>query len=181
MGIHVVVRLPSCFFAMIAIVDDTHTTVDMVADCCSRRGGIIAYTGIILIYGRIAEIQQVGTEVLDMLIIIFIVMASVTCRSANAQAVLAPCIIGGEFFLVGDGTVDLGGHLGCTAGRETTDENVIVNVVSYNLSVRVVAFAFISRGSSIGITWNLGYVADEQHMGQVVVGVVLGLDIALNG
>ena len=115
-----------------------------------------------------------------MLIVILVIMATIASRSADAQTVLAPCVTGGEFPFVSYYTVDLGGHLSSGLSRETTDKEIIVNVATYNLTVSIVTQTAVGRAAArVGVTWNLCNVANQKHMSQVIVGVILVLDVGL--
>ena len=75
-----------------------------------------------------------------MLVVILVIVTSATSRSTNAQTILAPCRTSGQISFVGEDTVDLSGHLRCVAGGETSNDDIIVDIVTHNLAVLVVAF-----------------------------------------
>ena len=141
-------RLPSCLFTMVAIVDDTYTTIDMVADGSSGRCGITAHILIILINRSITIIQQVGAKIFNMLVVVLAIMSATAFRGTDTQSILAPCSGSGKVTFVVDCTGDLGFHLTRAAGRETANENIIVNVVTHNLSVSVVTQTAVGRAAT---------------------------------
>ena len=75
-----------------------------------------------------------------MFIVILIIMASVACRSTDAQTILAPSGTCGKVSLISDNTIDLSSYLGCTTSGETSDEDIVVEVATNNLAVWVISF-----------------------------------------
>ena len=138
------VGAPSRLLTMVGVVDDAHATVD-VGRNGGRRAIITCEICITLIHGRIAIVQQVGTDVVHVLVVILVVMARTAFFSRDALADLQPGGRSGEVALVGDGTVALGGHTGGGAGGETADDDIVVNVATSHLTVGVVAQAAIAR------------------------------------
>ena len=95
-----------------------------------------------------------------MLVVIFIVMATVTSRSADAQTILAPGSGGGQVTLVGEYLLNLGIQLCGILSGKTANEEVVVNIIAHHLSVRVITFAIIGTTGGIGVTWNLVHITD---------------------
>ena len=145
-GVHMRIRIidvstgistPSRLLSVIGIVDDTNTTVDIGRDG-RIRSVIASEVGITLIYGVVAVIQQVGADVVHMLIVILAVVTTSIFLSGDAFCLLEPRGRRSQVALVGDDTLHLGLNLFGSLGRETTNENVVVDVVTDNLAVGVI-------------------------------------------
>ena len=78
-----------------------------------------------------------------MLVIILVIMTGTIFFTGDAFTHLKPSGGGAQVALIGDDAVGLGGHTRCAAGRETADEDIVINIATYNLSVGIVALATI--------------------------------------
>ena len=77
LSIAVACNSPQLVIAVVAIVDNTHTAIDVAADGRSSTS-IAAQVFVILIHSVVTVIEQVGTNHVHVLVVVFAVMARAT-------------------------------------------------------------------------------------------------------
>ena len=154
---------------MVAVVDDADTAVDVVADGAGIGGRGAADALVVTIHSGVVVTEQVGSKVIDVYVVVFVVVAGTTSGGGDALADGEPCCRGVQVSFVVNNLVDMVGHLGCGLAAKTTNDKFVVRVVTGSLSIRQVTLARIARVTGAGRdsgTRDLSHVTDEKDVGQ---------------
>ena len=91
MGVAVAEHAPTGFGAVVAVVDDADTAVDVLADGVGIGSRGAAYILVVTIDIGVVVIEQVVSDIVDMLIIVFVEMATGSGCGGDALSHRKPC------------------------------------------------------------------------------------------
>ena len=171
-GIHIAAgkttHMPTRHRAVIAVVADAHAFVEVLA----QHSGIGAHThAMVMLRDLGVGVMQQGVTYIfhvDIVRLASVVAAASTFRRANADALSKPVGVGGHVAFVIDHLGHLVLHIGHALHGETTHKDLGVVVVAFKLPQPDVGASSIHGLGGDGIV-----VAHEQHIAQVLIGVIV--------
>ena len=111
---------------MVAVVDDADAVVDVLADSVGIGGRGATYVLVITVDIGVVVVEQVVSDIVDMLVIVFIVVTTASFRFGDALADGQPGRRSIQVSFIVDDFVDVVGDLGCRLATETTDEQFVI-------------------------------------------------------
>lgn len=114
--------------------------------------------------------------------VVGLTIVSATCALVLCDALTngKPGVAGVDVSFIVDDFVDLCGHVVFIFSRKASNDDVIVGVIASYLTIPVVGFARITT-ATLGVARDLGHITHQKHMSDVCVGIVLVLNIGLDG
>ena len=115
-----------------------------------------------------------------MLPVILAKVTAVASISSHTTSNGQPCVGCIDVSLVVDDFVDLSVNMSLVFSREASYDNVVISVVARHLAIPVVGLAAVTS-TTLGVARNLSHITHQKYMGEVAIGIVLVLDIGLDG
>ena len=176
MAVAVIGNTPAGLGAMVAVVDDAHTSVDGCADGCSAGSPTAVQIGDVFIG---VVLKRVADEV-DVLVVVFAVVSGAGAYGTDAKALVDPSKAFRHIALIVKHLVDLVGQMGIVLHRETANHHFLIMVSAFDLAEPVVGiFGAVSRGE--GVRGDVFEVTNKQYKLKVAGRVVIDVgDVVLD-
>ena len=140
-GVAVAEHTPAGLVSVVAVVDDAHTAVDVLAHSRSIWGRGAAHILVVAVDVGITVIQQIRSDVIDVLIVILAVVTAAACAGGDTLAHAQPGGALVEVALVVQHLVHMVGHLSLVLAAEAANEHFVIAVVADHLTIRQVTIA----------------------------------------